>query len=231
MIKSTNILDKVNNIKNIISSENSSHIWQFSRVGGVNRVNLETGMDLVSLEHLDQKLWTALSCPVHGLEIDSKTLELIDEDKDQRIRVPEILDAVKWLTSLIKNPDDLVKENLSLPLSAINNSTEEGKKLLASAKQILKNLGIPENIEITVEETSDTDKIFANTKFNGDGIITDDSTDDENIKKLINDIISCIGSSTDRNGKQGVSMDHINDFYKNCEDYSAWYAIAEADLQ
>ncbi|HNW98652.1 MAG TPA: hypothetical protein PKK00_09620 [Bacteroidales bacterium] len=231
MSKSTKILKKVSKLNNILNSENGSHIWQFSRVGGVNRVNLETGMDLVSLEYLDQKLWTALSCPVYGMEIDPKTLELIDSDKDERIRVPEILNAVKWITSVINNPDDLVKENKSLPLSAINESTEEGKKLLTSARQILSNLGIPDNTEITVEETSDTVKIFANTKFNGDGIITEDSTDDEKIKKLINDIISCVGSANDLNGKPGISIDHVNDFYKNCEDYSNWYTKAEADIK
>ena len=67
----------------IIKSKDISHTWSFSRVGGVNRVNLETGMDLINLKDLDQKLWTALSCPVHGLEIDSKTLELIDSDNEQ----------------------------------------------------------------------------------------------------------------------------------------------------
>ncbi|MGD0710488.1 MAG: hypothetical protein ABR968_04845 [Bacteroidales bacterium] len=231
MTKSTNIINRVSNLKSLIKPEDDKHIWQFSRVGGVNRVNLETGMDLVSLEHLDQKLWTALSCPVHGMEIDPKTLELIDKDRDDRIRVPEILEAVKWLTSLIKNPDDLVKENKSLPLSAINECTEEGKSLITSAKQILKNLGKPDDNEISVEETSDTDKIFADTEFNGDGIITEVSTDDEEIKKLINDIISCMGSAKDRNGMQGISIDHINDFYKNCEDYSTWYAKAEANIK
>ncbi|MCX6257262.1 MAG: hypothetical protein NTW49_05095 [Bacteroidia bacterium] len=224
------MINLANNLKKIISDEDSTHIWQFSRVGGVNRVNLETGMDLVSLEHLDQKLWTALSCPVHGLEIDPKTLEYIDNDKDDRIRVPEIHEAVKWLTSLIKNPDNLVKENQSLPLSAINDSTEEGKNLLTSARQILSNLGKPDADEIYVEETSDTVQIFADTKFNGDGIITEDSADDENIKLLINDIITCVGSATDLNGKQGISTDHIDDFYNNCEDYSNWYAKAEADI-
>jgi len=231
MISPVNILNPVTSIKYIIKPEDSKHIWQFSRVGGVNRVNLETGMDLVSLEHLDQKLWTALSCPVHGLEIDSKTLELIDTDKDERIRVPEILEAVKWITSLINDPNDLVKENNSLPLSAINLETEEGKNLLVSAKQILKNLGKPNNTEITVEETSDTAKIFEGTKFNGDSIITEDSTEDEKIKKLINDIIICIGSTADLNSKQGISTDHIGDFYKNCEDFSAWNAKAEAEPQ
>jgi hypothetical protein len=218
------------NPKNIIKPKENSHIWHFSTVGGVNRVNLETGMDLVSLEHLDQKLWTALSCPVYGLEIDFKTLELIDQDKDYRIRVPEIIEAVKWITSIIKNPDDLTKENKSLPLSAINDNCEEGKKLLESARQILTNLGKQDQAQITVDETSDTAKIFANTKFNGDGIITEDSTDDESIKQIINEITSCIGSVTDRNGKDGISTDLINDFFKNCEDYSKWYAKAEADV-
>jgi uncharacterized membrane protein YeaQ/YmgE (transglycosylase-associated protein family) len=215
--------------KNSFSMEDISHIWQFSRIGGVNRVNLETGKDLVSLEHLDQKLWTALSCPVYGLEIDSKTLELIDSDKDNRIRVPEILEAIKWLTSLIKDPDDIIKGDARLPLSSINDSTEEGRNLLTSAKQILVNIGKPDDDAICVEDTSDPIRIFADTTFNGDGIITEDSTDDETVKKTIRDIISCIGSATDRNGKEGISTDHIEAFYKECGDYSNWYGKYEAD--
>ena len=130
--------------------ENNKHIWQFARVGGVNRVNIETGNDLLYLDQLDQKLWTALSCPVHGLEIDPKTLELIDTDKDDKIRVPEILEAVKWITSVVKNPDELVHRNAIFPLSHINDSTELGQSLLASSKQILANLGKPDSPVITV---------------------------------------------------------------------------------
>ena len=141
-----------------------NHTWQFSRVGGVNRVNLETGNDLLALELLDQKLWTALSCPVHGLEIDPKTLELIDSDGDGKIRVPEVVDAVKWITALIKNPDELVERNPALPLSSINDSNPLGNQLLTSARQILVNIGKPDSTSITVEETSDTVSIFANTK-------------------------------------------------------------------
>lgn len=226
----TKIFKKVSNLKSILTSDKRSHVWQFSRVGGVNRVNLESGMDLISLEYLDQKLWTALSCPVHGMEIDSKTLELIDVDHDQRIRVPEILEAVKWITSVVKDADDLVNEHASLSLSVIDDSTEEGRNLLASAKQILTNLGKPDADEITVEETSDTVRIFAETKFNGDGIITEDSADDNSLKKIITEIIACVGSAVDLNGKPGVGTDHITDFYQQCADYSNWYAKAEANF-
>jgi len=100
-------LGPVKKITNLIKSDVETHIWNFSSVGGVNRVNLLSGDDIKSLDQLDQKLWTALSCPVYGMEIDSKTLALIDSDGDNRIRVPEIIAAAKWITSLLKNPDDL----------------------------------------------------------------------------------------------------------------------------
>lgn len=207
----------------------NNHIWQFSRVGGVSRVNLETGADLLALEDLDQKLWTALSCPVYGLEIDSDTLTLVDSDKDGKIRVPEVIEAVKWITSLIKDPNDLVRENMALPLSAINTDSSLGNSLLASSKQILINIGKPEATSITVEETSDTEAIFASTKFNGDGIITEDSTDDAGLKTLIGQIIRCEGSVTDRSGKEGIATEQLDLFYTHCEEYSNWHALAETD--
>lgn len=213
--------------KNFISQNDNSHIWRFSRVGGVNRVNLDTGKDLIYLDQLDQKLWTALSCPVHGLEIDYKTLELIDFDKDNRIRVPEIIQAVKWVTSLIKDPDELTRDNKTLPLSSIKDDTEEGRILIESARQILANLGKPGKEEISVEDTSDKEKIFSKTRFNGDGVITEASTDDPKIKGLIGDIIECIGSAPDLSGKAGITIDHINEFYENCQSFSDWHSKAE----
>jgi len=207
----------------------NNHIWQFSKVGGVSRVNLESGEDLLELEHLDQKLWTALSCPVNGLEIDPNTLTLVDSDKDGKIRVPEILEAVKWITSLVKSPDDLFKVNDSMPLSAINEETLLGKSLLASTKQILYNLGKPDATSITVAETSDTIAIFEATKFNGDGIVIEDSTDVPELKTLIGQVILCEGAVADRSGKDGVSLEQVDGFFTHCEEFSNWHLLSEND--
>lgn len=87
----------------------NSHSWKFFRAGGFDQVKLETGADLMNLDQLDQKLWVALACPTTGLEFDPKTAALIDTDKDGRIRAPELIAAVKWAGSMLKNPDDLVK--------------------------------------------------------------------------------------------------------------------------
>lgn len=199
------------------------HTWSFSTVGGVKRVNLESGEDLKHLSELDQKLWTALSCPVSGLEIDHQTLSLIDKNNDGQIRVPEVLKAVNWICSVINDPNDLLKQENSLKLSSININHKEGAELLASAKIILKNLGKKEQDFITVEETSNTEAIFKDSKYNGDGIITElSASENEALKKLISKIIELEGSETDRSGKPGISAEKIKTFFKHCEDYDQW---------
>ena len=203
------------------------HTWNFATVGGIKRVNLESGADLMALDTLDQKLWTALSCPVNGLEIDARTLELIDRDKDGQIRVPEILAAVKWMTSLLKNADDLLRQEDGMPLSAINDATVEGKYLLQCAKIILTNLGKPNATHINVEDASDFTRIFAATPFNGDGIITEDSTQDEALQQIILEIKACIGSEQDRSGKAGVNAEQVDSFFAACLTYSDWKKQSE----
>src|SRR2546425_11722249 len=121
----------------VVQASNSptTHTWKFFRAGGFDQVRLESGADLKALDQLDQKLWVALACPARGLEFDTKTLDLIDTDKDGRIRAPELMAAVRWACAMLKNPDDLVRGGDLLALSAINDATPEGKQLLASAKQ------------------------------------------------------------------------------------------------
>src|SRR2546426_2707562 len=113
------------------------HRWRFFRAGGFDQVRLDTAADLLNLDKLDQKLWVALSCPTRGLEFDTRTLDVIDTDHDGRIRVPEIIAAVKWAGAMLKDPGEILKGSSSLPLSAINEETPEGRQLLASAKQLL----------------------------------------------------------------------------------------------
>src|ERR1700722_6780276 len=144
----------------------NSYNWRFFRAGGFDQVKLEGGADVAHLDELDQKLWVALACPTHGLEFDSRTLDLVDTDKDGRVRVPEVIAAAKWATGLLKNPDDLLRGSPTLSLGAINDAAPEGKQILASAKQILANLGKQNTAAIGLDDTADTARIFAATNFN-----------------------------------------------------------------
>lgn len=208
----------------------SGHRWSFSTVGGIKRVNLEKGSDLQHLAELDQKLWTALSCPVNGLEMDTRTLQLIDTNSDGKIRVPEVLAAVKWTCEALTDPGDLLKQAAELPLSAINQETEIGQKLHASAKTILKYVGKKEATVLLPEDTVDSVRIFQNTKFNGDGIITAASCEgNEALSAVFPEIVSVVGSVTDRSGKPGINRVLLDGFYAALNDRLAWLDAGKAE--
>ena len=202
--------------------------WRFFRAGGFDQVRLDTGAELLGISELNQKLWVALACPTTGLHFDSRTLALIDTDKDGRVRASELIRAVEWAGSLIKNPDDFLKASDSLPLSAINDATPEGKGVLASARQILDTLKQSKDT-ITLADTITVKEKFVETVFNGDGIIVEDSATDDATKAVIKDIIACVGTETDRSGKPGLNQAKVDQFFTEATAYAAWWKKAEAD--
>ena len=200
----------------------SSHSWNFFRSGGLDQVALTTAEDLLALDRLDQKLWVALSCPVKGLELDEKTLALIDADGDGRIRVPELIAAVNWAAARLKNPAVLLQGADSLPLEAIDDTTLDGKTILACAKQILASLGKAGAGSIFVSATADTSKLFAASPLNGDGVIPPDATTDVEAQALIADIIACLGGVADRTGAIGITAEMTETFFTALAAYVAW---------
>ncbi|MCR5841918.1 MAG: phage holin family protein [Bacteroidales bacterium] len=207
--------------------QNKGYPWKYCSLGGVVRVNITSGEDIAHLGELDQKLWTVLSCPTKDLAFDERTLQLIDTDGDGRVRVVEVVAAAQWLTSVLKDKDAILKGESVLKLDQINTENEAGQKLYNSAKQILSNLGLDKD-EISVDEASDSVAIFAKTRFNGDGIITAASAEDETLKPLIGTIAEKIGSATDRSGEPGITAEQIEAFYTALADYAAWQADGEA---
>ncbi|MEW6488299.1 MAG: hypothetical protein AB1578_10375 [Thermodesulfobacteriota bacterium] len=214
---------------NLFEKKPPAHRWNFFRAGGFDQVLLETGEDFRSLDQLDPKLWVALACPAKGLEFDTRTLELIDTDGDGRIRVPEILSAVRWACSVLKDAGELARGGASLPLAAIDDSNPEGARLLASARQILANLGKGEADAISLDDLADPARIFAHTVFNGDGIVPAEAGATPEEKALIQDIMACLGSDTDRSGAPGVSQARVDQFFAEAQAYEQWRAKAEAD--
>lgn len=205
---------------------NAAHKWKFFRYGGIDQVSLETTEDLLALDKLDPKLWAVLSCPIGNVEFDARTFEFLDTDKDRRIKIAEVVAGVKWVCSLLKKPSDLLKGEEALPLDAINSDNPDATKLLASARQILSNLGKADAASISVEDLADTHKIFAATAFNGDGVVTLDVSDEPAMKAFVKDIADCVGTVEDRSGKPGVSEASLDKFMSAASAYIAWHKKA-----
>lgn len=75
--------------------ETSAHppvpAFSFRRMAGLDQALLLADDEWRHLDRLDPKLWMALSCPTEGLEFDTATLRLLDEDGDGRIRAADLL--------------------------------------------------------------------------------------------------------------------------------------------
>lgn len=203
--------------------------FNFFRAGGFDQVRFENGLDFINLDQLDWKLWVALACPTKGLAFDTRTLELIDADKDGRIRAPELIAAVKWAGALLKNPDDFLKSPAELPLSAINLEVDEGKRIHDAAKTVLRGLGKPEATVISVPDSAAAVKAFHDMAFNGDGVIPPESTSTPEQKQLVLDVMATIGNTDDKSGKKGVNEDQVKAFFEAVTHYVGWITKAEGD--
>ena len=199
--------------------------WNFESIGGTTRVKITSGEDIAHLDELDPKMWTVLSCPVKGLEIDEKSLSYMDCDGDGKIRINDVVCTAKWITGILKDSDLIIKGGDNVSLSELDQENEAGVKLYAAARQILDNLG-KEGDVISLADTADIAAIFAQTRFNGDGVITEATAEDADEKAAIAAAVATVGSVADRSGAAGVNAELIEAFYKNLADYLAWNEAA-----
>jgi hypothetical protein len=204
------------------------HRWVFHRFGGLDQVALTSGEDLRQLENLDQKLWVALSCPTKGLELDARTLELLDTDRDGRVRAPEILEALRWSGARLRDLGQLIRGGEVLPLSALHDGTPEGRAVAAAARRILDRLGKQEADAIGVADVSETPKVWEGTVFNGDGIVPPEAAEDPEIARAIVDAVACMGGEADRGGKLGLTQARLDAFHEALAAHLAWWEEGDA---
>lgn len=196
--------------------------WQFHRLGGLDQVTLQTSEELLHLDQLDPKLWVALSCPADSLQFDSRTLQLIDADKDGRVRVMEVVNAVQWTAERLKDITVLVQRRQDLPLARVREDTEEGRLIRAAAHLVLKSQNKERADTLTREDVENAMGKAAQTTFNGDGIITAASEFDSDIRRFITDIVNTLGGVQDASGDQGANQELARQFVDQVQAYSDW---------
>jgi hypothetical protein len=200
-----------------------AHRFRFYRAGGVDQVQLKTGADLLALRELDQKLWVALSCPVIGLEFDTRTLALIDTDKDGKVRAPELLLAIEWAARVLVDIEGLARPDEPLTLSAVSDESDEGRLIRDTMRSLLGGLGKAEDSPMSVEETVKALDTFNHLAENGDGVVPATATPDEELKALIVAVLSGVSEpKQDRSGDPGVSAENVQAFFEALEQRRTW---------
>jgi hypothetical protein len=189
---------------------NPTHRWKFVRSGGLDQASLETADDLRSLGELDQKLWVVLSCPVKGLQVDERTLAIIDTDGDGHVRPPEVIAAVSWASARLKDPASLLTGGSSLPIEAIA-ATPEGAAIAETARALASRSGATDRV--LAADAAEAAHTLSKGALKGDGILRPEAAANEDTRGLIKDIAACCGD---------VTAASIESFYSDLESFRAW---------
>ncbi|MBR1587071.1 MAG: hypothetical protein IJ658_01980, partial [Kiritimatiellae bacterium] len=203
------------------------HKWQFFKSARCVQAKVETGDDLLALKELDKKLWTVLSAPTKGVRFDAATLRLMDSDGDGRVRVPEVLAAVDWMSARFRKLDFLFAGKDEIPLDEVRDDTPEGKALLASFKKLLARAGKPDATSLSQADSKGMTDVFNAQPLNGDGVVTAKSTSDPAVADAIAAIAAAEGSVTDRSGDEGIDQGRADAFFADAAARLAWKAAAK----
>ena len=212
-------------------AQKARHRFKFFRAGGLDQVALESGADLLALESLDQKLWIALSCPTRGLELDPRTLELLDTDGDGRVRAPEVLAAIRFCADRLRDVGVLLYGADELTLAAIRDDTPEGRATAGAARHVLAQAGRPDAAAIRAADVADTTKVFEKTLFNGDGVVPPESASDLEARQAVLDVMATMGSVGDRGGHPGVDRARVEGFFAEAAAYADFWKRSEASAE
>ncbi len=205
------------------------HRWQFIRTGGADQVIFRSGEDIARIAELDQKLWVALACPTRGIDFDTRTLDLIDTDRDGRVRPPEVVAACEWVCARLRNPDVLLQGSDVLTLGDLNDRNPAGARLLEEARRLLQIKGRPDDDTLTLADIADRGELLAAMRFNGDGVVTPDTAQDEAVRATIAEVIRLHGSVPDRHKQTpGVDRARVESFFAEVQTARDWHAQADA---
>lgn len=203
-----------------MSDAKQKHQMTYSRVGGNYQLLIRTFEDLPSVLELDEAFW-ALNCiDVNSLRMDRRFLTFVDGNNDGKIRTDEIRTAVAFLLKYIKNGEGFEKASDTLDLESVD--PETGSALLESARLILKNLGKEGENKLTLEELRNDKAIRSRSYNNGDGVVTPDSEQSDEINSRIELVMKTAGSADDISGVKGVNKAMLEKFALESTAFLEW---------
>ena len=186
--------------------------FRFRIIGGGLQLRVSSAGDLANILTLDEALWAVTSMDIDALRFDRRFLEFIDCDHDNKIRSDEVRKAVQFVLDYFRDLSAVVEGRAELSPDVINPDAPGGVEAVECAGLIMKNLNLPENSGITIQNILDSRSIASFTQRNGDGVISCESSLSAGLANLINTVIASGRKTVDSSGADGVSLTDLEGF-------------------
>lgn len=203
--------------------------FAFENYGGSYQLRIREADDLAALQELDDAFWMATSAPVHQFRCDPELLERLDGDERHRILSDDMRRAAAWLLQCLKDRGGVTNRAPALDLAALDDTNDEGLRLLRAGRRILENLGKPADAPLALDDVRNRKAIMALGSQNGDGVIPPENMPDEEVRAFAEAIIETMGAVADLNGESGVDGDLLDRFLAQARALLEWHERSASD--
>jgi DNA-binding NarL/FixJ family response regulator len=114
------------------------------------------------------------------------------------VRPPEVVAACEWVCARLRNPDVLLQGSDVLALDDLDAGNADGARLIEEARRLLQIQGKPDSATLTLADIADRGELLSAMRFNGDGVITPATTQDDAVRATVAEIMRTHGSVPDR---------------------------------
>ncbi len=194
---------------------------RFSSYGDSYHFRIDDHHDLKAVLELDEALWIATTAPCSTIRTDETFLELLDGDRDGRLRAEEIKDGIRFLFANLIEYAGIRPDNDTLVLAHISPETEAGRRIRSSAEKVLKRLDAPVET-IGLEQVRQIKQEVLHGGLDQAGIVLKEAAGEERIGVFIGDIVATVGGVEHPSGKKGVDRRSLDDFLRESSGYLDW---------
>jgi len=194
---------------------------RFQRYGKTYQLQIENARDLEHVLALDEALWVATSAPVSAFRCDPKLAELINTDGGGRINTHELRSAIRWMLGVLSDHTLPKRPDTPLALEAIRGDTPEGKRLRASAAEVIACGETADSTSISIAAVRSYLGHLREQPLNGDGIAVPVAATGE-ARRLIEDVLDCTGSTEDASGDPGIDEPQLDAFMAAVKGLLEW---------
>ena len=202
-----------------------SHLT-FNRFGRSYHLKIEAADDLDGILDLDEAHWVATGAPVDTIHCDGTFLDLVDVDGNGRIMCYELIEAIRWLTEVLKDRTGVTEKSTTLKLDRLNTDCPDGESIHTAARKILTQSRAASD-EVTLEQVRSVKLEVEKTSVSEAGVVLAEAADDEEIRTFITDVLATVGGAPHPSGSDGVNREKLDRFLAEARAWLDWHARAD----
>ena len=199
----------------------TSSFLTFTRYGNSYHAVIKTAADLKHTLLLDEALWVATAAPIETFRIDPVLLQQLDTHKDRRITADELQTAIRWLFSLLMNPEIIEEESDLLQVSTINPDAPDGPRIIDALQKTAAACG-GDCEQVSLQQIRTLKTRIEQQPISGAGVILPEAGKDEAISRFLQTIVTCTGGAAHPGGSKGVDETTLQLFLSQARSYVQW---------